>query len=318
MINKITKETLINLVSSIVLGIFLMYISKSFGELVTVFLVFPFLVIFLNEGWKLSLVAILSTIAVSSLFIDIVSLTYMASFILGITFFSGIYLQKKKGLGITILYASFIKFALLIMLMIVGFYYTKTNPIELMKNLMYESIDQVGKTMEASLEITKSDVESFVQNARDTINTGIEILPAILFMISYLGVAINILLGLKIAEKSGNDLGYKTKLNHFGTGRDLRYASVIIGLICLGAYLINADISRLIILNLLATLSFFYFIFGFLLSDYIYEKSGKRIVRILMPILILVILRSFMIYVFIGFLDVIFNFRERVLINGRK
>lgn len=318
MINKITKETLINLVSSIVLGIFLMYISKSFGELVTVFLVFPFLVIFLNEGWKLSLVAIVSTIAISSLFIDIVSLTYMASFILGITFFSGLYLQKKKGLGITILHASFIKFALLIMLMIVGFYYTKTNPIELMKNLMYESIDQVGKTMEASLEITKSDVESFVQNARDTINTGIEILPAILFMISYLGVAINILLGLKIAEKSGNDLGYKTKLNHFGTGRDLRYASVIIGLICLGAYLINADISRLIILNLLATLSFFYFIFGFLLSDYIYEKSGKRIVRILMPILILVILRSFMIYVFIGFLDVIFNFRERVLINGRK
>lgn len=315
---KLTKETTINVISSIALGSFLMYLSRSFGELITVFLVFPFLVIFLNEGWKLAVVSIFSTVAISSLFLDIVSLVYMASFILGVTFFAGIYLSKKKQLGMTILYASFIKLALLFLLMAAGYYYTKTNPIEVMRDLMYKSVEEVGKTLEAGLEITKADIDKFVQTARDTVDTGIEILPAILFMISYLGVAINILLGLKIAKKSGNDLGYKTKLNEYSPDRNLRFASLIIALVCFVLYIMKLDVSRMISLNLVAILSFFYFIFGFLLSDYIYEKSGRKIIRIIMPILIIVVLRSFMIYVFIGVLDVLFNFRERMLINGKK
>lgn len=315
---KIKKETLINVLSSIVLGGFLMYLSKSFGELITLFIVFPFLVIYINEGWKLALLSIVSSVLIGAIFVDLITLVYMFLYIVGVTFLAGSFLKKKKDLGTTILYSSFIKLFLLVAMLGIGFFYTKINPIETMKELMYSSIEDVGKTLGSSLDITKLDVDNFMKSARDTVDMGIEILPAILFMLSYISVAINILLGLKISKKSGHNLGYNKKINEYSPGRDLKFVSGIFALVALLMYILNFEFSRIVISNLIAVLSFFFFLDGFLLSDYIYSKGGRKIMRILMPILILLVLKSFLIYVIIGFFDVLFNFRGRMLTNGKK
>ncbi len=52
---NISKESLINMVMATILGIVLIYLSKSFGFLVYSFQVFPFMVLYVNDGWKKSL-----------------------------------------------------------------------------------------------------------------------------------------------------------------------------------------------------------------------------------------------------------------------
>lgn len=316
--NNFKKETIINVLSSIALGGFLMYLAAGSGELASIFLVFPFLVIFLNEGWKLSLLSMLVTIGIGSFFLDPLSLAYLGLCVVSLTIFSGLALKKKKSLRTTILYAAFIKLALLIAFIVVGYYITKVNPIELMRQTMYASIEEVSKTLTDSLDVSPAEIEKMLQMARDTVDNGIEILPAIFFIISYFEVAVNILLGLKIAQKSGENLGYNKKLNEYNPRYELRLASSIVAVACVVIYMLGLEFSSLVISNLIAIVSFFYFLDGFLLSDYIYAKSGRKFVRVFIPILIILVFRSFILYVIIGIFDVIFNMRERMMANAKK
>ncbi|MDO5026545.1 MAG: DUF2232 domain-containing protein [Tissierellia bacterium] len=318
MIKNLTKETIINLLSSTALGGFLMYLAASLGEFTTAFLAFPFLVIFLSEGWKLSLLSVILSLVIGSFFLDLASLVYLGTLALSLTFFAGTFLKKQKSLRMTILYSSFIKLALLIAFLLAGYYVTKVNPIELLRDSMYASIDELSRTVSQNLDVSAQEIEKLFQTARNTVDYGIEILPAILFMMSYLFVAVNILLGLKIAQKSGQDLGYHKKLNEYNPRDELKLASAIVAVVSMMVYILDLEYSSLIFSNLIAIISFFYFLDGVFLSDYIYFKSGRSFMRVFMPILIIFVFRSLLIYVIIGLFDIVFNIRERVMTSARK
>lgn len=315
---KLTKESWINLITAVILGGFLMYLSKSFGELITAFQVFPLLVMYINDGWKMTLLAWVGTVALGLLFVDPITLAYLDLFMLLGTLFAGYRIVNKKKLGNTILYTAFIKLLLFGGLMAVAFYMEGKNPIEIARGLMYESVDKMADTLNKGLEMTPKEVETYLETARELVDKGIELIPAIMFIASYLSSAINIFLALKVAKASGKDLGYVTKVNEYGATKDLKIASVVVGVICLIAFVLNLEYSEMFVWNLLYVMFFFYLINGFLLIDRMYEKSGRKIMRVLVPVLLLLFLRSLFVYVVVGFIDMLFNIRERMLTGGKK
>lgn len=315
---RFTKESWMNLITGIILGGLLMYLSRNLGELVSAFQLFPLLVIYINEGWKMTLLAYVATLAIGAIFVDPITLAYFGIFMGIATFFVGYMLKNKRQLSNTMIYTAFIKLILMLAFMALAYQITGENPLEQGKALMYESVDKMAETLNKGLDMTPQEVETYLETARAIVDRGIELIPAILFIASYLIAAINIFIVLKVAKGSGKDLGYLTKINKLAPSRELKIASVVVGIISLFAIIINHEYSEVFARNLLYVIFFFYFLDGILLLDFMYERNGNKIARILMPILVLLVARISLLYVVTGFIDMLINFRERMLTSGKK
>lgn len=315
---NINKESWINVLMATLLGIFLIYVYRSLSSLVYAFQVFPFLVLYINEDWKKTTLSLVITFVAGIFLVDYISLAFMALYVTLITFYAGNAIKNRIKLSEIILNSAFISLALTLIAFGVSYYITRINPFEEVGKILSQSIDEMINTMKNGIDFTKADIEVFERVFREAANKAVTIIPAIIFVGRYLMVAVNILIGLSILNKTRDDINYATKLNGYMPGNNLKMATLFTLAIALVMYLINYEYLNLFISNMAMAIGFFYFLDGFFVADFMYEKQGRKIARILIPIVLILIFQGYLVYVFIGLLDVIFNFRRRILTNGAK
>ena len=104
------------------------------------------------------------------------------------------------------------------------------------------------------------------------------------------------------------------KINLLGASSELKTASIVTISAVFLMYLLGYEHIDTLLSNVMMALSFFYLTNGILLADFLMEKNKKTLMRIFMPILFLVFLQAYIAYLLIGFLDMIFNFRRRIIL----
>jgi len=315
---NMNKESWINMVMATILGIILIYLSRSFGFLVYSFQVFPFIVLYVNDGWKKTALSLAITFIVAYFILDTLSLIYIALSVILVTIYAGQAIINKKNITEIILNATLINVALTLLSFLAAYYITKVNPIEETQKIIELTIKSMVENLDKGLTFSAEEIENYEIVLRQSANAAMEISPAILFIVRYIMTAINIFLGIHILKKIRDDVHYVTKLNLYVPGRGLKFATVSLLVLGLVLYLIGYEYRDLFIQNSIAILGFFYFLNGFFVSDFVYERGKRKVLRIILPIIILVFLRGYLVYVIIGLLDLVLNFRRRILTNGSK
>lgn len=318
MIKNIKKESFLNLISASALGLFLLYMYQGLGELVVAFLVFPYIVLYMSEGAKITIVSLLLTFAFGLLFLNPIILAYLALFV-SITTFVMVYMIKQKmPAGRIMLYGTFIKLAFIFLVLGMAYIMEDTNPIDSLRESLTFYMEQMLKTLENNLQTSATDIQTMRLAFRQLIDQIISVLPGMLFIFSFFQVAVNFFISLKLINRTSGPIAYISKLNLYGSGPGLRMASMVSIVTVILLYLFNYVYLNSFVNNILLILGFFYFFNGLFLMDFSYEISGRKWMRFIVPFMLIVLLQSYVIYIVVGFIDMIFDFRRRLINSARK
>ncbi|NLW52050.1 MAG: DUF2232 domain-containing protein [Tissierellia bacterium] len=308
------KESWLNTLTMGLLGAVLMYLYSRVGEFATILQILPFMVLYVNDGLKSTLVAMLITYVIGFFLVDIVSLVYLIVFLSTSSLFIGYSIKNKKKLSYILLNATYIKIACFLALALFSYYVLEVNFIEVMKEAYQKSIESVEASLAMNIDLSKAQIDGYMKTLRASVDVAVENIPAIVFIFSFIGVFINTILGLKMLKKSRGDIKYVTKLNLLGASPELKIASVSTTAIVFIIYLLGFEHIDTLISNVMMVLGFFYLVNGVLVADFIIEKNKRNWMRFIMPVLFIVLLQAYFAYVIIGFLDMIFNFRRRIIL----
>lgn len=292
--NKINvKESWLNTISMAALGVLLMFVYSKIGEFATVLQIFPFMVLFVNDGLKSTIIAMLITYVAGFFLIDLVSLVYLIVFLTTASLFIGYSIRKNKKLSYIILNATYIKLACFLALAIFSYYVLEVNFIEVLRQAYQHSIEAVESSLMMNINLSQSQIDGYMGVLKASVEVAVENIPAIIFVFTFIGIFINVILGLKVLKKSRNDIKYVAKINLLGASSELKTASIVTISAVFLMYLLGYEHIDTLLSNVMMALSFFYLTNGILLADFLMEKNKKTLMRIFMPILFLVFLQAY-------------------------
>ena len=313
-----SKETWMNILAGTALNVFILYLSNTLGELVSLFQLFPLVLLYLSEGYGAMFLALGLTGLAGYFLVNTVSLVYMMVFMIMGAVLLGYLISKKKTFNSLVNAVGLVKLACVIGMLLVIYYVGKEDPFALIKNQMYAMVDGMQKTLVEDInfsDLSKENVDLVVKGFKATVDSMIELMPALIFIGSYIVSFVNVWLTLVIFKKTAKKIPYITKLNLIGDLAELKRASIAIGIGALLVYVFSLANAGSIIRNMLLVLAFFYLVDGIMVLDFIYERAKKNWSRFLIPFILLVLLRGHIIYVVIGFVDMLLNFRRRIIVK---
>lgn len=315
---KISKELILNIVSAALLSSLLIYLYKSLGELATAFMLIPFVLLYFSEGRYPALLAMVISLGLATIFTDLATLIYLSVYILLGSLFLTRYLQERRGLRKTVLNLAFIKITCLLVFLGLVFYYSKINPIESLRKFIAGIINAIIEDIPSSVDISEDMVVQLEKGLRQAMDRFIMLLPAIAFIISYITAFINSFILVKYFKNDPRVKPAYVKINHYHSDNNLKYATAVFLAISIVLKLTRYSYADIFISNAMAILGFFYFANGFLLTDYVFEISGNRFLRFMLPVFMIFFWGNIMFYQIIGGLDLFFNIRRRVSLYGKK
>lgn len=313
------KERILNLTTASALSIFILYLSQTFGELMAIVQIFPFILLYLNNGWKDMLVSLVITSVISLIFMEMIPLAYMMFFSIFASFLFAILYKKKEKFFNIVTGVALVKIIVYVILIFTFYYLYRKDPFLIVKTDLNSAIDSFKNSITQDINysyLKKEDLDFIVGSMRSSIDLLVELIPAMIFIGSYIISFINIWLCMIISKKTGKKVKYITKLNLMSDLDEMKKATLILGCGSILSAIIGGGRYIILTKNMVFVLVFLYLINGLGVLDFIYERSKKKIGRFLIPFIMLVLLRGYFIYVIVGFLDMFINLRRRIIING--
>ncbi len=313
--NNVKENPWINAIMASLLAIGIFYISRSMSFMVALVEMVPFIILYVNDGWKFSLLSFALSFLASLIFSNPVDISLRMASIVILTIFIGEGIKRKKELKKIVLYSSFIKFAIFLGLSLVYYLVSKDNPVDLLRGNMNAMIDDSIKTLSMDVNFQMEEMDSMVALLREAVDLVISVLPAFTFITAYIIMAINTILSIYVLKKVREDLNYSLKFNSYRPTESYKMGLLTIGLALAFLYLMNFNQIELLTKNVLAVLSFFLALDGLALMDFYYEKKLPKFFRVLFPIIFIVGLKMYVFYVVIGIMDLLLDFRKRGIRN---
>lgn len=313
-----TKETWINVFTATIFSCLLIYLYRSVGELIAFVQLFPIIVLYVNDGKKAAMMALIATTIAAVLMLDIISAIYIMIFIIIGSLYIGYSINKNMPVGPMIFRIAILKLITIIGLIAYSHFALGVNFLDEVRGAFLDNLDMVTTEMSKNIEITSSQIEAYRSTFRMAVEGSIEVMPALLFIASFTVVFVNVIIALKVLKRTRTDIKYVTKLNLYGIGPEIRYAALVMIIGVTVMYLFNLPNVKVAYTNVAVILGYFFFFNGLFLGDFIYFRRGNGLMRVVIPFLMLVVFQAYFAYVVLGAIDMFANFRRRILINEFK
>lgn len=314
---NIKNERLINLLMAIAFSLLILYLSRGLMGILTIVQFVPFIILLVNDGFGFWAAGLFATALGGYFLIDLTGLVINIVTNTVISLIAGIMIRKRFGIGQVVRSTSYTRYALLGLTIYLIYLISGQNPFDVIRADFGAYINRVKEGLELGLNYSQLDITNIINNLSETINRSIELLPALLFIYSYLVVFINVFISVKIMEQISGRKVYNTKLNTYYIGKGFKYMLILAFITVSLAYLFNLANVDLVRDNLILLFAFFSFCDGVLLVDAIYEFRMNKLFRFLLLFIFIVLLRAYIAFVIVGLIDIFVNVRERRLRNEK-
>ena len=290
-------------------SVFLLVISSIFPPLIFL-LPAPSIVVYVRSGFKYTLASI------GIVFLALVLLNGLSSAILILLFFVPMVLLMGKMIeeGYSfkrIIFINFIALTIILLIYYINYkYFFNTDLINSVlvyfkdiEKLLPELIEKVnfpGYSNEELLEIYKFTLNNVKMN-----------LPAIFIIIGLLSELLSLNYALKMLKSQGMNIKQKFRFINFRIGIKFMIPILISAIIISLMYYFKIPYCNIVLTNIILLFVVFFTIAGVSLVDYYFVGKLNRFLRLLLPIILITSFRGYILYIFIGMLDMFVNFRKR-------
>ncbi len=313
--NNVKENPWINAIMASLLAIGIFYISSSMNFVVALVELVPFIILYVNDGWKFSLLSLALTFGASLLFMNPVDLSLRMSSIIILSIFIGEGIKRKKELKKIVLYSSFIKFTIFLAISLIYYFVADDNPVDLLRTYMNSLINDSIKTLSLDVNFQMEEMDAMIAGLRESIDMVIRVLPAFSYITAYLITAINTVLSIFVLKKVRDDVDYSLKFNKYRPTESYKMGSLTILASLVFLYLMKFKQIELLTWNVITVLAFFLAMDGLALMDYYYEKRIPKFFRLVFPVIFILGLKMYVFYVVIGLMDLVLDFRKRGMKN---
>lgn len=268
----------------------------------------PSIALSVKNGQKYGLISIMA-IAIAMIFImDIRIAITFSLYILPMVSIMSMMIRHKENLNKIIIY-NFIAF---LFISLIGYlnlrYILKIDIINAIINYFNDITVNVIKIMEKSdLDYLKSNVEFF--------KTSIQIvkinLPALSMIVALSFILISLIYAMNSLRKRGIIYNQKFRFIHFRIGGKLIIPIAILSILLYLAGYYNLPYFNILLSNFITFFSFIFVMAGISTVDYYFIGKLPKILRVFIPIIVLFFARGDLLFLGIGFIDMLVNFRKR-------
>lgn len=308
---KITnsREKILDIVFSCLFSSMILFFLADVG-LVNLFILIPFVVISVKYSYKEFFILFILTALSSLLFMNIVKLATEFLFILLMTVLIVELIKREYKFGNIILYGTIVSSILIILGSLFTIFVMKINIIEDLKVLFNLSATEIERMFNMEANLPKEQIDALMVQIKLTFNYLLNNVVAVMICYSFIVASINTVLSIKLLNKTYNNFNLSLKLNKLKMGNGIKPFIKVVLLVWIISLIIKYPYAELINSNLNTIIYFLLFINGILVIDYILESKVNKVLSYIAIIAIIFIFKGIILFVIVGFMDVIFDLRK--------
>lgn len=308
---KITnsREKILDIVFSCLFSSMILFFLADVG-LVNLFILIPFVVISVKYSYKEFFILFILTALSSLLFMNIVKLATEFLFILLMTVLIVELIKREYKFGNIILYGTIVSSILIILGSLFTIFVMKINIIEDLKVSFNLSATEIERMFNMEANLPKEQIDALMVQIKLTFNYLLNNVVAVMICYSFIVASINTVLSIKLLNKTYNNFNLSLKLNKLKMGNGIKPFIKVVLLVWIISLIIKYPYAELINSNLNTIIYFLLFINGILVIDYILESKVNKVLSYIAIIAIIFIFKGIILFVIVGFMDVIFDLRK--------
>lgn len=308
---KITnsREKILDIVFSCLFSSMILFFLGDVG-LVNLFILIPFVVISVKYSYKEFFILFILTALSSLLFMNIVKLATEFLFILLMTVLIVELIKREYKFGNIILYGTIVSSILIILGSLFTIFVMKINIIEDLKVSFNLSATEIERMFNMEANLPKEQIDALMVQIKLAFNYLLNNVVAVMICYSFIVASINTVLSIKLLNKTYNNFNLSLKLNKLKMGNEIKPFIKVVLLVWIISLIIKYPYAELINSNLNTIIYFLLFINGILVIDYILESKVNKVLSYIAIIAIIFIFKGIILFVIVGFMDVIFDLRK--------
>lgn len=308
MIKNKRFESALDILMTSVISLMIIYFLGVSG-ISNLFLFVPFIILLIRYDIKKFFISFLITIVGMYFMTGILSTMIFGTLILIMSFVISNLIKKQCKIEKIVKISTFVYIGYIILTFSILYFVFKVNMITDIKNSMENIVKYMEESLKSDINFSSNSIDLYIQTLKSATNYFISIIPGFLVVFAILIAFFNTVFSLKLLKKIGYEIKQNTKLNNFRLGNEFRAfaTAVAIGyLISLVFKIKNID---LVMKNISFVLIFLLFGNGILTSNFLLERKFNLIVAYIIVMFVFVFLQGYMIFAFIGLMDLIVNLR---------
>ncbi len=308
MIKNKRFESALDILMTSVISLMIIYFLGVSG-ISNLFLFVPFIILLIRYDIKKFFISFLITIVGMYFITGILSTMIFGTLILIMSFVISNLIKKQCKIEKIVKISTFVYIGCIILTFSTLYFVFKVNMITDIKNSMENIVKYMEESLKSDINFSSNSIDLYIQTLKSATNYFISIIPGFLVVFAILIAFFNTVFSLKLLKKIGYEIKQNTKLNNFRLGNEFRAfaTAVAIGyLISLVFKIKNID---LVMKNISFVLIFLLFGNGILTSNFLLERKFNLIVAYIIVMFVFVFLQGYMIFAFIGLMDLIVNLR---------
>lgn len=308
MIKNKRFESALDILMTSVISLMIIYFLGVSG-ISNLFLFVPFIILLIRYDIKKFFISFLITIVGMYFITGILSTMIFGTLILIMSFVISNLIKKQCKIEKIVKISTFVYIGYIILTFSTLYFVFKVNMITDIKNSMENIVKYMEESLKSDINFSSNSIDLYIQTLKSATNYFISIIPGFLVVFAILIAFFNTVFSLKLLKKIGYEIKQNTKLNNFRLGNEFRAfaTAVAIGyLISLVFKIKNID---LVMKNISFVLIFLLFGNGILTSNFLLERKFNLIVAYIIVMFVFVFLQGYMIFAFIGLMDLIVNLR---------
>lgn len=290
-------------------SVLILVISSIFPPLIFL-LPAPSIVVYVRSGLKYGLASIGIVFAALSLLNGLSFAILMLLFFLPMVLLMGKMIEEEYSFK-SIIFTNFIALTIIVLIYYINYKYFFNKDLvnyilEYFKDLekiLPELIDKVnfpGYSNEELLEIYKFTLNNVKMN-----------LPAIFIIVGLLSELLSLNYALKMLKSQGMNIKQKFRFINFRIGIKFIIPITISVIVVFLMYYFKIPYYNIVLSNIVLLLTVFFTIAGVSLADYYFVGKLNRFLRLLLPFILITSFKGYILYIFIGIIDMFVNFRKR-------
>ncbi len=288
---------------------FLLVISRVFPPLMFL-LPAPSIVVYVRSGFKYGLASIGFVFIALALLNGLSFAILMLLFFLPMVLLMGKMIEEEYSFK-RIIFINFIALTMITIIYYINYkYFFNTDLVE---NIFvyFKEMDKILPDLIEKVNFPGYSNEELLEIYKITLNNMKMNLPSIFIIIGLLSELISLSYALKILKSQGVNIKQKFKFIDFRIGIKFIIPITIAIISVFLMYYLKISYYNIVLSNIILLMIVFFTIAGVSLTDYYFAGKLNRFLRVLIPFILITSFKGYILYMFIGIIDMFINFRKR-------
>lgn len=316
-VRKIDITNFLDIIMTSLITLLLIYTGQTIG--ITIFFQFvPLTVLILRYGYIEFFISFILTL-IGSIFIFDLSMTiFIFIYFLIMTLSISYFIKKNNHIFDIAFKLSIISMAVIGIAVVVLNKVYDINVMNELKIALDNSIKPIEEILSDNIEFNRQQIKKYIQSLRDFFKYILKIFPGLLLISGFVTSLTNTLFTIKFLEKIGNKTNYNTNISDYSLGKYILNLLTVIFFIYIFVEIFQLKAKDDIILNLFFISSFLLSLNGVLVSHNILKRMFNKFMSYLIIFIFLILFKGSTIFSILGFIDIFFDFRKRLIIRKRE